>query len=179
MTVYVGIDPSLAGTAIAVIHQDRITVNRLATTGHKADTLDQRMQRLDAIERWLFDHLDGLPGTTAIIGIEGPAYAAQAQAGVHLRAGLWWALARRARHWGQLVEIAPTIRAKYATGKGNAPKDAVLLAVSRRYPLFTGTTNDEADALIVAAILARLDGHPIDDLPATHLAALNTLQEHP
>jgi crossover junction endodeoxyribonuclease RuvC len=40
--------------------------------------------------------------------------------------------------------VAPTTLKKYATGKGNAPKDAVLVQAVRRFGLELG--NDEADA---------------------------------
>lgn len=72
-----------------------------------------------------------------------------------------------------IVIITPSQRAKYATGKGNASKDAVLLAVARRYPTVEVTDNNEADALVLAAMIARLAGRPIEtSLPQTHLDAL-------
>ncbi|GMA22268.1 hypothetical protein GCM10025864_44320 [Luteimicrobium album] len=49
----------------------------------------------------------------------------------------------------------------------------MLAAVIRRHPTVDITGNDEADALILAAMGARHLGHPIDDVPATHLAAMN------
>lgn len=178
---WVGIDPSLTGTAIAVIDDTTgaLRTARMPTKGNLADSLDERISRLDSIERWVRDRFEEIGRIDLTIGIEGPAYAAQAQAGVHLRAGLWWRLATRASKYGDLVEISPKQRAKYATGNGNAGKDEVLLAVAKRYP-FMGSTNDEADAVVIAAMLARLDGHPIDDpLPKPHLAALDKLRATP
>ena len=71
----------------------------------------------------------------------------------------------------------PTSRATYATGKDNAGKDAVLAAVVRRYPDVDVTGNDEADALVMAAMGARLLGHPLEDsLPQSHLRALAGLE---
>lgn len=163
MTAYVGIDPSLAGTAVAVIAGGALSTVRLHTA--PVDGVRGTVGRLDLIERWVRDQLL-LLGTDVRIGIEGPSYGQARQGGQHARDGLWWRL---------------VTRALYAVGKGggaSASKDAVLLAVARRYPQFTGATNDEADALVIAAMLARLDGHPIEaDLPGPCLAALDKLKE--
>ena len=65
---------------------------------------------------------------------------------------------------------------KHATGKGNAGKDEVLLAVSRRYPQAPIVNNDQADAVTLAAMGARLLGEPVEDsLPKAHLDALAKL----
>jgi crossover junction endodeoxyribonuclease RuvC len=93
----------------------------------------------------------------------------------HDRSGLWW-LVLDPVHWDgrarDVVEVPPTCRAKYATGKGNAPKDAVLAAAIRRFPDWDITGNDVADAVILAAMGARHLGHPIDQMPAAHLTAM-------
>ena len=47
-----------------------------------------------------------------------------------------------------------------------------VLELVRRYPHVDVTGNDEADALVLAAIAARLDGHPVDEIPAAHVATL-------
>jgi len=64
-----------------------------------------------------------------------------------------------------LVIVPPSLRCIYATGKGNAAKDAVLAAAIRKWPQVEISGNDEADALVVAAIISRGKGVPIDDFP--------------
>ena len=99
----------------------------------------------------------------------------------HDRSGLWWMTVDMiaARGLGFPLVVPPTVRAKYATGKGNAGKDEVLAAVIRRYPAAQVNNNDEADALVIAAIAARLGGDPIEEsLPVAHLDALKTLRSH-
>jgi crossover junction endodeoxyribonuclease RuvC len=70
--------------------------------------------------------------------------------------------------------VPPSSLKVYATGNGNADKDAVLAAVVLRYQgLVTVVNNDIADALIIAAIGARQIGAPLEaSLPATHLRAM-------
>ena len=87
-------------------------------------------------------------------------------------AGLSWIvrhdLWRRGTGYGL---VPPSNRMKYATGKGQANKEAVLLAVARLFPWFAGG-NDEADALVLAAMGYDRAGSPLVRLPETHRRAL-------
>ena len=177
---YVGIDPSLSGTAIAIIDDTGgLRVERFATepaAGHAAT-----VRRLNRIERWLCGRLEDLGRIDLQVAIEGPAFMSQ-NGKAHERAGLWWRLYTRAALYADPAPfvIPPKTLKKYATGKGNADKDSVLLAVSRRYPGWAGSSNDEADALVLAAIMARYDGHPIEKtLPAIHIEALRCITPEP
>jgi crossover junction endodeoxyribonuclease RuvC len=64
----------------------------------------------------------------------------------------------------------------YALGKGsgaNTGKEQVLLAVERRYGQLTQVrTNDEADALVLAAMALHHYDKPLIDVPKTHSIAL-------
>ena len=176
---YIGIDPSLAGTAVAIIWGDGSTfTQRLATEGHEGDTAEQHMHRMDRIELWVKSRIEGVDADELTIGIEGPSLGPRHMGLDHERAGLWHRLYKRARLYVDttVVVVTPKQRAKYATGNGNAGKAEVLSAVCARHPRAGIRTHDEADALTIAAMLARLDGHPIDDpLPKTHTAALDKL----
>lgn len=175
---WIGIDPSLSGTAIAIIDDaGGVRVDRCSTepTATHAETV----ARLDRIERWARRHLEAarVSGGEVLVAIEGPAFG-RSDGKAHERAGLWWRLYTRASMYTRVAPlvIAPAQLKIYATGKGNADKDAVLLAVARRYPQFEGRSNDEADALILAAMLARYDGHAIESwLPQQHLRAMRAL----
>lgn len=179
--MWIGIDPSLTGTAIAAIDEDRQLDTWLyETAGAKDQPHGDMMRRQVRIERWLRDRLEALAADHQIAGIaiEGPSLAPQRMGKDHERAGLWWALYKRASMYERSRDplvISPKQRAKYATGNGNAGKDAVMLGVCRRWPPFAGG-NDEADAVTLAAILARLDGSPVDGrIPKPCLAALDKL----
>lgn len=181
MTTWIGVDPSLSGTAIALIDaQGGVRVDRCTTTPTR--THAETVARLDGIERWLRRHLERARAASAggdvLLAIEGPAFG-RSDGKAHERAGLWWRLYTRAALYTRTppLVIVPTQLKIYATGKGTSDKDAVILAVARRYPTFAGRSNDEADALVLAAMLARWDQHPIEDkpLPQTHLRALLAL----
>ncbi len=128
--------------------------------------------RLDWIRGEIVDkHLQGIQ----LVAIEGPSYGNQGagrQAGHHERAGLWWIVVRALWRRGiPYAVISPAGRAKYAAGTGNAKKDTVLLEVAKRFPFFRGD-NNEADALILAAMGADHLGAPMAAMPEKHRAAL-------
>lgn len=177
MTTIIGIDPSLTRTGLAIIDEERIGVHvfHVQSTGRKDASLTQRAQRVDDIWHRLYESLIRYQADFqhGLAIIEGPAYNSR-QGAQHDRSGLWWHLVRQLHRAGSdVIEVAPAVRARYATGKGNAGKDEVLAQVVRRYPDVFVSNNDEADALVLAAIGARLIGSPVDDpMPKTHLAAL-------
>lgn len=168
----VGLDLSLTGTGIASIG-DTTNVLTLKSKGSATATLDERSQRLhnlaqDIIIRAVF-------GDTVVI--EQPAYG-QTGGSHHDRSGLWWLVVDALMpEVDRLIEVTPQTVKKYATGKGNASKDEVLAAVVRRYPDVEVSNNNEADALVLAAIGARLSGRPIEsELPLSHIDALEKVR---
>jgi crossover junction endodeoxyribonuclease RuvC len=72
------------------------------------------------------------------------------------------------------LEVSPAVVKKYATGKGNAPKDLVLVEAVRRLG-YAGSSTDEADALWIRALTLDLAGAPVVEVPKTHRAALDKL----
>lgn len=175
--IIVGLDLSLTSTGIATIEtgdgRERRTVERVTSKGRKDATLSDRQGRLHNLRLDIC-----LKAAKAdLIVIEGPSFGQARQGGQHDRAGLWWMTVNRFHVLGfPIAEVSPASRAKYGTGKGNGAKDAVLAAVVRRYPDVEVSGNDEADALILAAMGARHLGYPIEDsLPQTHLAAMDAV----
>ena len=177
MTTIVGLDLSLTSTGVATIEtgdgRERRIVERITSKGRKDATLHERAARLHMLAR---DICQKAVGVDFVI-VEGPSFASKGSA-YHQLAGMWWLVIDGLGGAGtHIVEVPPSCRMKYATGKGNAAKDAVLAAVVRRYPQIDVTGNDEADALVLAAMGARHLGHPIEDtLPTAHLAAMNAVR---
>lgn len=172
MSTVVGLDLSLTSTGYAVVGDNKRAVGTVTSKGKAGATLAERNSRLTQIVKGI-DDVGYLADDADLFVIEAPAYS-RSNPGMHDRSGLWWLAVRHLVDLGYpVVEVAPSARAKYATGKGNASKDQVLAAVVRRYPDFDVTSNDEADALILAAMGCRALGQPIDDMPQAHLAGMS------
>ena len=103
-----------------------------------------------------------------LVAIEAPAFS-RVTGHQHDRSGLWWSIYRSCVE-NAVPVITPTTnqRMQYATGKGNSQKDIVLTSAIRLWPGVDFHGNDEADALILAAIGARVLGVPIDSVPPSH-----------
>lgn len=175
MSTIVGLDLSLTSTGIAVIDTTTGTrlVERITSKGKADASLHDRYLRLLRLSSIIADIVHGKHADLVVI--EQPAFSRQT-GHQHDRSGLWW-LVFHAIGSHPIAEVAPTARAKYGTGKGNAGKDAVLAAVVRRYADVEVEGNDDADALILAAMGARWLGKPIEDsLPIAHLAAMDSVK---
>jgi Holliday junction resolvasome RuvABC endonuclease subunit len=163
--VIVAFDLSLTGTAVCADGRtDVFPTNGL--TGH---------QRLSRILTHVLDWTDVTD--LEFVAIEGYSYSSRAtqahkagELGGLVRHHLW-------RRHIPYLDVPPSCVKKYATGKGNADKDAVIHAAIRRGGhLYTGTTNDEADAFWIWALACDLAGQPAVDVPQTHRAALDKLE---
>lgn len=175
----VAIDPSLQSTGLAVLGPSQVepywAVRTLRSTPQPNELGNlRRMEKLTAQMRRSIGEMSY--GTHLRLGvIEAPAYSKN-NGMAHERAGLWWMLFQMlVGHGMPVLVVKPNLRSKYATGNGNAGKDEVLLAASRRYPGVPMTNNNEADAVVLAAMGARYFGVPVDQLPKTHLDAMKTL----
>lgn len=97
--------------------------------------------------------------------------------GSHERAWLWWELYRWLdRHDIPVALLTPNQRAKYATGRGNAGKPAVVDAQARRWPAWETDGDDNlSDAVVLMAAGRDYYGHPVGTVPATHRTVLDAV----
>ncbi len=162
-TVVVGLDLSLTATGVGVV----TAIMRNAETIRRPQY--RGTERLRSIRDAVINRVDGI--RPALVVVEGYAHGRTNQAHQlgELGGVVRVALDELGQRW---CELPPSSLKKYATGKGNADKAAVLTEAVRRLG-YAGSSNDEADALWLACAGHHLLGHPVVDVPKTHAVALD------
>ena len=161
MTI-LAIDFSLTNTGVAVIEDGEASTFRV--TSKPEQHWWEFPDRVASIISNVFIHAR-LSDPDPVVIIESPAYMARSSSMDKMLGGWWLAVDQvQVGHGvtGPILKATPTQVKKFATGNGNAGKDEVLAAVIRRYPDVNVATNDEADALTLAAIGAAVMGEPFN-----------------
>ena len=184
-----GVDPSMTNTGVAVhMTATDTTLDRIQTKpiqsgrdakGKPTATWGDRHARLTLITA----RVTALVPWASLVFMEAPSYGSVG-AGTFDRSGLWWRVYDGlAAHGCRIIPVSPSQRMLYATGKGggkDAGKDAVIAAVTRRYPWLDVTDNNVADALVLLAMARRAAGDPMErdnGIPDANLKALDKLEE--
>jgi crossover junction endodeoxyribonuclease RuvC len=151
-----GIDPSLSATGLAVAQNGKWVKLEVLSNKLRGD------ERMEYILQSIARYVEKM-GNNDLVVMEGPSYNSRGRA-THELAGMWWLIRHMLWRYSHLkvVIVAPTLRAKYATGKGNANKEAVLAAVKMDYPDTEIKDHNMADAMIFAAMGSRSIGIPMD-----------------
>lgn len=162
----VGLDPSLTSTGVAT-EAGQWSIGTAA-----AGSLIGQLARLRVIAH---DVLERVPAG-ALLVIEAPAFS-RFQGGAHARAGLWWMLVDLAdARMCTIVQAAPNVLKKFATGNGNASKADMRMALYKRAGIDI-SNDDAADAWwLRQAGLHILGDRSAVALPKTQLAALGGLR---
>ena len=136
MTRVLGLDLSLTATGYSY-SEEVVGVIRSKAKGER-----RLSEILEAVHDLAFE--------ADVVVLEGYSYASANQA--H-QIGELGGVVRLALYHRRIpfVEVPPAVLKKYATGKGNAPKDAMLAAAIRRFA-FEGNDNNEADAWLLRAM---------------------------
>lgn len=164
----VGLDLSLTCTGVA----DDDGITHTVTVTPATDYSDPLVARCIRIRQQVIDltptHLD-------LVVIEDLVARSQAAATLGVLHGV-------VRQWlwvsgVTVLLVPPATLKKYATGKGNANKDAVRDAARDRGGLPAGVTSDECDAWWLRQIGLALAGDPAAvQVPKSHQAALDKLR---
>ncbi len=160
-THVVGVDLSLASTGIATQFGERTCRTnaadpievRLATI--RADVLHE----LQAEPPYLFvieDFVTRSPAASTLGMVHGVVRVALAEAGI------------------PFVLVPPATLKKYVTGKGNAPKPDMRMAVYQRFGLDLPDDN-QVDAFGLRAMALDAYGEPLADLPAVQRVCLDKI----
>jgi len=149
---YVGLDPSFTGFAVAVLNEagelEQHTVFKSKPTGK---TVGHRMLRINTLLGSVFEVLKDM--RACHVAIEGYSYASNVP-GVNERAELGGVLRDRLVGSDNVMlvhEAAPHQLKKFATGKGNGDKTAVIANVVKRWG-HVFRSDDEYDAFVLARI---------------------------
>lgn len=164
----VGIDLSLTATGLAQADGTAHTI-RTGPGDHLADQHDRLTHIVNEIAERTAAGLTGAPDLAVI---EGPSYGSNG-AGTWDRAGLWWLVIDRLFREGVPVAVVPpTVLKRYATGKGNATKPDMRMALYQRLGLDLRDDN-QVDAIWLRAMGLDQLGCPLVDMPQAHRAALD------
>lgn len=161
----IGLDISLTATGVAIITDEPIAAEAYVyKTKPDPKPYDQlisnRRQRIAGIVNAVAPLCVGAD----LVVVEGPSYGSIGGK-AHDRAGLWWALVGRISAAGHPVaEVAPTVRALWACGKGHASKGEVTDAIGALWPEVHIRDHNAGDALVLASMGSQWLGLPITPL---------------
>lgn len=159
----VGIDPSLTSCGIAVLSATATatrvdTLTAVGRDGKETDGFPERSDRIVAQTRRIAAQV---PQDADMALIEDIPHGIKRFPSYRDRCVLWGGVYSTLRGRGiPIAVINPTTRAIWATGKGTKKPD-VLAAVREMFPAERVRNDDEADALILAAIGAHHLGWPL------------------
>jgi len=166
--ITMGIDPSLTSTGISQNGKTGVITTKL--TG---------IPRLDFISGVIVEFVN--VNHVECVSIEGYSFASKnsqahsiGELGGVIRHGLW-------KMGIPIIEIPPTSRAKFATGRGNASKGEVISAISARTGIVFagGGGNDECDAWVIEEMLRYKLGQSIIEWPKSSTDALDKIDWSP
>lgn len=146
----VGIDPSLTAAGIAIggnpYRPDLYTVGR---KGRAGEGYRERCRRVVAQTKRVCALV---PADAELVVMEGPSYGSRF--GSHMeRDALWVGIYSTLDGRGIRIAVcAPTTRAKWASGRGNAGKPEVLTAVRAQWPHVHIADDNQADALTLMSM---------------------------
>jgi Holliday junction resolvasome RuvABC endonuclease subunit len=173
--IVAGLDVSLAGSGVAV-YDTALREWKLSLVKAPAQGDSLRMMRY-RIRLAIDGVLDLLPAHgLVLIALEKPLPARSGFASLQLeRAAVYWQLVDQLLPKCELIDIHPKVRAKLATGNGNASKPEVLKRVRADFPDLTVRDHNAADAVALCAAAAAAVGAPLMTYDAKQQAAYDSV----
>ena len=166
----IGLDLSLTSTGVAIGDDTYVVAPQKLTGPERLQFFRTKIHELVAMR--MYD-----VGPRIFVAIEGYSFASR-----HSHAHALGELGGVMRLWFYdhqipYVDIPPTSRAKFATGKGNAGKSEVVSAISARTGIFwDGPGNDDrCDAWVLQEMGLTHFGRERYNWPATHRDALSKI----
>jgi len=113
----------------------------------------------------------GMASNADLVVIEGYSFGSQGRS-VYQIAELGGVVRYHIYTWAlPLVEVAPGTLKRFATGKGNSNKDAMIAAAIRRFG-FEGSDNNASDAFLLWCLARAAYGEPVAPVPLVNAAAV-------
>lgn len=167
-----GLDLSLTSTGLARLvvtdtGEHVLETTGVLSTGHRGDTVADRARRLEDIKASIVHDCLGVD----LVVIEGPAFS-RSNSGTWDRAGLWWLVVAWLQDVVPVAVVGPSTLKKYATGKGNATKPDMRMALYQRYGDDI-SSDDQVDAAWLALAGAQWLQRPVVAMPAANVSALD------
>jgi Holliday junction resolvasome RuvABC endonuclease subunit len=138
------------------------------------------VERLQILENWLYSRIVDATSafatpTVDLALIEGYSYAAKGSALFQIAE--WGGVARLTlyQHDIPFIEVPPAVLKKYATGRGNATKPDMRMALYKRSGLDVADDN-AVDAIWLLAIGRQLVDDPLWEMPKAQVDALGKLE---
>lgn len=174
MSVIVGIDPSLTGTGIVVLDDGSITSKKLIKTKPNDGGPQGEIERLLTIKAQIQEVIEQV--RPKLVLMEGLAFSARNTTALMQLAGLSYLIREYlAVRKIPFVIVAPTTLKKFVTGKGNGPKDIVILETYKRYGI-SFLDNNLCDAFGLAQCGLAVLGDSKEKLPAHQQEVTQLLQ---
>jgi crossover junction endodeoxyribonuclease RuvC len=144
---FVGIDPSTK-TGLVILEDNKVHTAVEITSKEKRDP-HRFMDIAKTVMKYITEH--------DVICIEGFSYSSRG-AGVSVQYGIGWILRAELIKAGlNYYEVPPSSVKKFATGKGNAKKDELVLPIYKRWG-FEHESDNVRDAFVLAQIAQALLG---------------------
>jgi crossover junction endodeoxyribonuclease RuvC len=154
--ITIGIDLSLTGTGICAINDGKIFISKLIKSKREGDTPTLEIERMDgivdeAIRDVLIYDASGEVCVDLVL-LEGISYMSKNTTALSQLSGLSYMVRSRLSLLDiPFVIVAPSTLKKFITGKGNSPKDIMMMEIYKGWGE-TITNNNIADAFGLAMV---------------------------
>lgn len=171
-----GIDLSLTSTGVAMVDDGKLALHGTIKTTPDGKRPKDEIERLHGIVDQVVSFLKEFKPD--IVVLEGIAFMAHNTTAIAQLAGLSY-LVRSVltKMTIPYLVVAPSSLKKFITGKGNSPKDTMMMEVYKQYK-HSFLDNNESDAFSLAAVGMASGGSPIKKLtiPQTQVVSLISSQ---
>lgn len=155
----IGIDPSLTGTAIAILnHRGQLVRLARFESVNEGRGVAHRILRYDHVSGMMRDMIASLSPNPVVACIEGYSMGHNsAQHSLLIEMGFTLRKMVASSTHAAIHEVAPSTLKKFATGIGKGDKSAIASALTHRYGV-RFDTSDEADAYGLARMALQIAG---------------------